>query len=152
MSKNKKKKKKDKKKQLIKRDKGIYSELEEKAWYLTEQLADGLILEEVAVLRGVLFSDLTEEINANPRLVQAVKDGRAAGLAKWVTELKKLIFDPKTSATAIKLWYGNYMNWWSTPIPEEFEENTSVTINVSVRKPTKKEKKGMKKAKELQNA
>jgi hypothetical protein len=128
---------------------GIYTELDNRAYFLYKQLGEGLTLQEVADMRDQPYSELVAEIQEHPKLVQAMKDGKAKGHAYWTKKLKTYILEKHANATALKLFYGNYMGWWTSPIPEEFDENTIVNVSVYRRKPTKKEKAGMKKAKEM---
>ena len=128
---------------------GVYSELENRAYFLYMQLGEGLTLNEVADVRGIPLSELVGEIKEHPRLIQAVEDGKAKGHAHWTKKLKGYIDDKNANPTALRLFYGNYMDWWTSPTPSEFQEGTNITINNYRRKPTKKEKAGMKLAKEM---
>ena len=52
-----------------------------------------------------------------------------------------MMLDPTVNQTLVKLWYGNYMDWWDRPLPQGFDENTTVIINLQLHKPGKKQQK-----------
>lgn len=127
------KKKKYKKKELI--------GLDERVYFIVAQLGQGNTLEEVAAIQDVPFSQLVSEIAEEPRLKQAVADGKSLGKAFWQTKLKKLMISPHVNSSLVKLWFANYMDWWDRPLPQEFDENSSVSITVVQHIPKKKQQK-----------
>lgn len=131
-------KKKQSKKKYKKRER---LELDERVYFLVAQLGQGNTLEEVAAIQDIPFTQLISEIAEEPRLKQAVIDGKALGKAYWQSKLKKYMIRPNINSSLVKLWFANYMNWWDRPLPEEFDENSSVSITVVQHVPGKKQQK-----------
>lgn len=126
------------KKKKLKRKRELDKLFEEE---LFESLSGGNTLQEVAYELNYRYSDLIAKINSHPKYIDCLKDGKEAGKAYWIRKLKKYMTNKTANSMPIKLFYGNYMDWWSSPLPSEDVENTTVIIKVIPLKMNKMEQK-----------